>query len=153
MSQKIGRLWHHVDVAKDNRSLGRLASQIAITLMGKHKPIYDPSYDVGDYVVVTNCKDLKITGNKLKDKLYWRHSGKIGQLKLTPMDKVIHDKGYGEVLRKAVSGMLPKTKLRKARLERLKVFDGSEHPYKQNIFAVHDQQPEARKKLLELEQD
>ena len=76
MSQRIGitasaltRVWHHVDVAADNRSLGRLASSIAITLMGKHKPTYTPNRDHGDYVVVTNCAHLKVTGNKLKRKL------------------------------------------------------------------------------------
>lgn len=77
MSQRIGitasaltRVWHHVDVAADNRSLGRLASSIAITLMGKHKPTYTPNRDHGDYVVVTNCAHLKVTGNKLKEKTY-----------------------------------------------------------------------------------
>ena len=76
MSQRIGitasaltRVWHHVDVAADNRSLGRLASSIAITLMGKHKPTYTPNRDHGDYVVVTNCAHLKVTGNKLKENL------------------------------------------------------------------------------------
>jgi len=119
--------------------------------MGKYKPVYHESNDIGDYVVVTNCKDLKVTGNKLKDKLYWRHSGKPGHLKLTPMSKIASDKGHGEVLKKAVSGMLPKNKLRKVRLERLKVFEGSEHPYKQNLYAVHDEQPIVRKRLEALE--
>ena len=156
MSQKIGntslafaRLWHHVDLAHDERTLGRLASSIATTLMGKHKPVYHPSADVGDYVVVTNCKYLRVTGNKLQQKHYWSHSTRPGNLKLTPMNKVIEDKGYGEVLKRAVSGMLPKNKLRKVRLERLKVFDGSEHPYKQNITALAVQQPDIMKILNE----
>lgn len=149
MSQKIGhtglafaRLWHHVDVAKDQRSLGRLATSIAVTLMGKHKPAYHPSMDCGDYVVVTNVKNIKISGNKWKDKTYWSHSGKPGHLKLKNMETVVSNKGYGEILRKAVNGMLPKNRLRKIRLSRLKVFDGSENPYQDNIVAYADEQVE-----------
>ncbi|GAV54003.1 hypothetical protein ZYGR_0AK05050 [Zygosaccharomyces rouxii] len=153
MSQKLGhsglafaRLWHHVDIAQDKRTLGRLASSIAVTLIGKHKPVYHQSQDCGDYVVITNCQALRITGKKLQQKHYWSHSGKPGHLKLTPMEKVIADKGYGETLKRAVSGMLPKNKLRKARLERLKVFDGSEHPYGNNITAFAYQQPQLNEK-------
>lgn len=149
MSQKLGhsglafaRLWHHVDVAQDKRTLGRLASSIAMTLIGKHKPVYHQSQDSGDYVVVTNCQLLRVTGKKLQQKEYWSHSGKPGHLKLTPMEKVIADKGYGETLRRAVSGMLPKNKLREVRLQRLKVFDGSEHPYAHNISAFAREQPQ-----------
>ncbi|KAL6937497.1 54S ribosomal protein L23, mitochondrial [Hanseniaspora osmophila] len=158
MSQKFGhtglafaRVWHLVDIAKEERSLGRLASQIAITLCGKHKPIYHPTQDVGDYVVVSNCQDLRITGKKFEQKTYWRHSGKPGNLKLLTMKEMAERKGYGELLRKAVSGMLPKNKLRKTRLARLKVFDGSEHPYKQNIVAHVDQQPTIMEQLQEIE--
>lgn len=160
MSQKLGhtglafaRLWHHVDVAQDKRTLGRLASSIALTLMGKHKPVYHQSQDSGDYVVVTNCQQLRVTGKKFEQKTYWSHSQKPGHLKLTTMQKMAENKGYGELLRKAVSGMLPKNKLRKPRLQRLKVFDGSEHPYTNNIAAFVDQQPKILKKLKELEQD
>lgn len=119
--------------------------------MGKHKPVYHHSNDIGDYVVVTNCKKLRVTGNKFEDKVYWRHSGMPGHLKLTPMEKVVADKGFGEILKRAVSGMLPKNKLRKVRLDRLKVFDGSKNPYKQNLFATHDQQPLVRAKLEQLQ--
>lgn len=146
----VARIWHHVDVAKDQRTLGRLATNIAITLMGKHKPIYDKTLDQGDYVVVTNCAQLKITGNKFYQKEYWRHSTKPGQLHLTPMNRLAADKGFGEILKKAVSGMLPKNSFRKQRLERLKVFDGTEHPYKENIVAFHDQQDTVQKKLQQL---
>ncbi|AQZ16696.1 MRPL23 (YOR150W) [Zygosaccharomyces parabailii] len=149
MSQKLGhsglafaRLWHHVDVAQDKRTLGRLASAIAMTLIGKHKPVYHQSQDSGDYVVVTNCQALRVTGKKLQQKHYWSHSGKPGHLKLTPMEKVIADKGYGETLKRAVSGMLPKNKLREVRLQRLKVFDGSEHPYAHNISALSLKKPQ-----------
>ncbi|CCC71549.1 hypothetical protein NCAS_0H02390 [Naumovozyma castellii] len=149
MSQKIGhtglafaRIWHHVDVAHDKRTLGRLASSIAIVLMGKNKPVYHPSQDCGDYVVVTNCQKLRVTGKKFEQKTYWSHTGRPGSLNLQTMETVVQNKGYGEILRKAVSGMLPKNKLRKPRLERLKVFDGSEHPYKNNILAFAYQQPQ-----------
>lgn len=158
MSQKLGhtglsfaRLWHHVDVAQDKRTLGRLASSVALTLMGKHKPVYHPSQDCGDYVVVTNCQNLRVTGKKFQQKTYWSHSTKPGHLKLNTMETVAANKGYGEILKKAVSGMLPKNKLRKARLERLKVFDSSENPYSNNITAYVDQQPVVLKKLEELE--
>ena len=156
MSQKIGhsglafaRLWHHVDVARDKRTLGRLASAIAITLIGKHKPVYHPSQDCGDYVVVTNCQKIRVTGKKFEQKTYWSHSGRPGQLKLQTMNKVVADKGFGEILKKAVSGMLPKNKLRKQRLDRLKVFDGSENPYKQNITAFAHEQSSIREPLKE----
>ncbi|GMM34796.1 mitochondrial 54S ribosomal protein YmL23 [Saccharomycopsis crataegensis] len=160
MSQKIGRtgiafarLWHSVDVAKDERTLGRLASSIATTLMGKHKPVYHPTIDCGDYVVVTNCNRLKVSGNKMQEKEYWSHSTKPGNLKLVTMEKMAADKGFGELLRKAVSGMLPKNKLRKVRLERLKLFDDSEHPYKQNFIAHWDQQAQVQKILQQQKKD
>ncbi|ODV95054.1 hypothetical protein PACTADRAFT_3936 [Pachysolen tannophilus NRRL Y-2460] len=158
MSSKVGntalsfaRVWHHVDVAEDPRTLGRLASQIAITLMGKHKPIYHATQDTGDYVVVSNCSHLKYTGNKLTEKTYWKHTGRPGSGKAVPMAKIAADQGFGEVLKKAVSRMLPKNKLRTPRLERLKVFDGSDHPYKQNIIAFADQKPQVDEKLAKLD--
>lgn len=157
MSQKVGhsslafaRLWHHVDLARDKRTLGRLASAIAITLIGKHKPVYHQSQDCGDYVVVSNCQRLRVTGKKFEQKTYWSHSSKPGHLKLRTMEKVVADKGFGEILKKAVSGMLPKNKLRKPRLERLKVFDGADHPYKQNITAFVYDQPYVQSKLKQL---
>lgn len=153
MSQKVGhtglafaRLWHHVDLAKDKRTLGRLASSIAITLIGKHKPVYHPSQDCGDYVVVTNCQRLRVTGKKFEQKTYWSHSTKPGNLKLTTMQTVVENKGFGEVLKRAVKGMLPRNRLRKIRLERLKVFDGTEHPYRDNITAFALKQPVILKK-------
>ncbi|SCU95194.1 LADA_0G14158g1_1 [Lachancea dasiensis] len=154
MSQKLGhtglsfaRLWHHLDVAQDKRTLGRLASSIALTLIGKHKPVYHPSQDSGDYVVVTNCQQLRVTGRKFDQKQYWSHSQKPGHLKQVTMRRMAENKGYGEILKKAVSGMLPKNKLRKPRLERLKVFDGSQHPYTSNITAFVDQQPKIARKV------
>lgn len=142
MSQRLGhtglsfaRTWHHIDLSRDPRTLGRVASRIAIHLMGKHKPTYHGTQDTGDYVVVTNCQNLRVTGKKFEDKTYWKHSTRPGSLQLKTMETIVKEKGYGEILKKAVSGMLPKNKLRKIRLNRLKVFDGSENPYKQNILA------------------
>lgn len=79
-----------------------------LLLQGKHKPTFTPNRDHGDYVVVTNCAHLKITGNKLEDKTYWSHTSCPGSLKLIPMQRMIDNKGYNEVLRRAVKGMIPK---------------------------------------------
>lgn len=113
--------------------MGRLASRIATLLMGKHKPIYDPSTDCGDYVVVTNCAALYTTGNKKWRKSYYRHNTRPGSLKEVTMDVLMEKWGGSEVLRKAVSGMLPKNRLRKKRLARLRAFEGPRHPYEQNL--------------------
>lgn len=157
MSQRIGnsavalsKVWHHVDVAAEERTLGRIASSIALTLQGKHKPTFSPNRDHGDYVVVTNCSHMKVTGNKLQDKTYWSHSTRPGSLKLVPMERMIANKGYSEILRRAVKGMIPKNKLRLIRMDRLKVYDGDEHPYKQNLIAYADEMKEMKSKLAEL---
>ncbi|KAK9769368.1 putative Ribosomal protein L13 [Seiridium cardinale] len=152
MSQTIGltklsysRVWHHVSASKPHPtlstqpditppSLGRLASRIATILMGKHKPTWDPSTDCGDYVVVTNCAALYTTGNKKWQKTYYRHNTRPGSLKSVTMDVLMDKFGGSEVLRKAVSGMLPKNRLRDKRLARLKAFEGDAHPYKKNLI-------------------
>jgi len=128
MSQAIGntalayaRVWHHAD-AKD-RVLGKIAKSIAIVLMGKHKPIYDPSVDCGDYVVVTNASQVKVTGRKADQILYRKHTLYPGGLKEIKY-KDMMSKKPDEIIRKAVSGMLPKNKLRERRLERLRIFEG-----------------------------
>ncbi|EJP67194.1 hypothetical protein ACQRIT_005891 [Beauveria bassiana] len=114
-------------------SLGRLASRIAVLLMGKHKPTFDPSTDCGDYVVATNCAALYTTGNKKWRKTYYRHNTRPGSLRAVTMDVLMEKHGGAEVLRKAVSGMLPKNRLRDKRLARLKAFEGDAHPYKDNL--------------------
>ncbi|KAJ8463936.1 hypothetical protein ONZ45_g3393 [Pleurotus djamor] len=126
MSQAIGntalayaRVWHHVDASE--RVLGKLAERIALVLMGKHKPIYDPSVDCGDYVIVTNSRNVKVTGNKAQQLLFRKHSMFPGGLKETPYEDMMV-KNPDEIIRHAVSGMLPKNKLRDRRLERLYVF-------------------------------
>lgn len=102
--------------------------------MGKHKPIFDPSTDCGDYIVVTNCAALHTTGRKKWQKMYYRHSTRPGSLKALTMDALMEKHGGSEVLRKAVRGMLPKNRLRDKRLARLKAFEGEAHPYKQNLM-------------------
>jgi large subunit ribosomal protein L13 len=102
--------------------------------MGKHKPIWDPSTDCGDYVVVTNCAALYTTGMKKYRKNYYRHTTRPGGLKTITMDVLMEKYGGSEILRKAVSGMLPKNRLRQKRLARLKAFEGDDHPYKKNLI-------------------
>lgn len=124
--QDITRNWHLVDA--QNQTLGRLASQVAVWLMGKHKPISSRHLDVGDHVVVTNAAQVKVSGRKETRKAYWRHSGYPGgmktasfsQMRVTYPDRlIIH----------AVSGMLPKNKLKNRLLTHLHVYSGPDHPY------------------------
>ncbi|KAK9451691.1 mitochondrial 54S ribosomal protein uL13m [Limtongia smithiae] len=128
------RVWHQVDIGQDTRTLGRLASSIAITLMGKHKPVYHPGADCGDYVVVTNCNMLNVSGRKLDAKVYRKHTQQPGGLREITMKRLAEKQGFGEILRKAVSGMLPKNRLRKLRLDRLKTFEGPHSTYKMNVI-------------------
>ena len=118
--------------------MGRLASRIAVLLMGKHKPMWDPSTDCGDYVVVTDCAALYLTGRKKWQKTYYRHNTRPGSLKSVTMDVLMEKFGGSEILRRAVSGMLPKNRLRSKRLARLKAFDGDAHPYKKNTMRFGD---------------
>jgi len=146
MSQAIGntalayaRVWHHAD-AKD-RVLGKLAERIAIVLMGKHKPIYDPSLDCGDYVVVTNASHVKVTGRKADQILYRKHTLYPGGLKETKYRDMMSKKP-DEIIRKAVSGMLPKNRLRDRRLERLRIFEGPDMGiFQKNILKRWDGTP------------
>jgi large subunit ribosomal protein L13 len=108
---------HIIDAS--GKSLGRLASQIAVLLMGKHKKDYDPSKDMGDVVIVKNVDKIRVTGKKLEKEKYYRHSGYIGGLKEIPL-KRIFEKNPSFLLKKAVYGMLPKNKLRKKMIKRLK---------------------------------
>ncbi|KAJ1952811.1 54S ribosomal protein L23, mitochondrial [Dispira parvispora] len=129
------RLWHLVDAK--GQVLGRMSSRIATTLMGKHKPIYNPAADCGDYVVVINARDVKVTGNKFDQKVYYRHSGYPGGLKETPYSRLM-ERNPSEIIRKAVYGMLPKNRLRSSRMDRLLVFADDKHPYKANITKIYD---------------
>lgn len=109
---------HTIDA--DGRPLGRLAVEVARLLRGKHKPSFVPYKDEGDFVIIKNIKKIKITGKKLKDKIYYHHSNYPGGFKEIPMAKLF-EKSPGEILRKAVLGMLPKNKLRPKMIKRLKV--------------------------------
>lgn len=125
--EDIKREWHLVD-AKD-RVLGRMASEIAQILMGKNKVNYSPHTDVGDYVVVINTKEIHLTGKKMDQKVYYRHSNYPGGLKETKVKKLLKERPE-EVTRRAVFGMLPKNKLQAKRLKRLKLFGEEKHSYK-----------------------
>ena len=125
-SAEISREWWLVDAS--TLPLGKLAVVIADKLMGKSKVTYTPHIDNGDYVVVINAKDLKVTGNKLTDKKYYRHSGFPGGLKELSLEEVI-EKEPSRAIKEAVKGMLPKNKLASERLARLRVFDGPEHTH------------------------
>ena len=118
--------WYLVD-AKD-KTLGRLSTEIARRLRGKHKPIYTPHVDTGDYIVVINASGIKVTGNKMKDKMYHKHTGYIGNLKSMNLETMMN-KSPERVLTKSVRWMLPKTKLGNAMIKKLKVFAGPEHTH------------------------
>jgi large subunit ribosomal protein L13 len=124
--ENIEHKWYVVDAS--GKVLGRLASQIAKYLRGKHKPEYTPHADAGDYVVVLNASQVKVTGNKEKEKVYYRHSGYPGGIKETTLEK-LRAKNPNQVIEKAVKGMLPKNPLGRAMLRKLKVYAGSEHPH------------------------
>ena len=124
--QEVIKKWYLID-AKD-KVLGRLATQIAIRLRGKHKPIFTPHADTGDFIVVINADKLRLTGKKLDKKLYYRHSGYIGGLKQITAKKLLEKKPE-DILRFAVRGMLPKNSLGRRQLKKLKIYSGSDHPH------------------------
>jgi large subunit ribosomal protein L13 len=120
------RDWHVIDA--EGQTLGRLATQIADTLRGKRKPEYTPHCDTGDFVVVVNAAKVHVTGNKPQQKLYRRHSGYPGGLRSRTLAEML-DRRPEEVIRKAVRGMLPRNRLGRQQLRKLKVYAGSEHPH------------------------
>ena len=123
---EVNHDWIVIDAA--DKILGRLASEIAHRLRGKHKPIYTPHVDTGDYIVVVNVDKLRVTGNKLEDKIYYRHSGFPGGIYETNFGKM-HARFPGRPLEKAVKGMLPKGPLGYAMLKKLKIYAGATHPH------------------------
>ena len=124
--REISKKWYLVD-AKD-RVLGRLATQIAMRLRGKHKPIFTPHADTGDFIVVINANKVALTGRKWDKKIYYRHTGYIGGLKEISAKKLLEKKPE-DILRFAVRGMLPKNSLGRRQLKKLKIYSGSEHPH------------------------
>ncbi len=118
--------WYVVDA--ENKTLGRLATEIARRLRGKHKPIYTPHVDTGDYIVVVNAEKIRVTGNKLKDKMYHHHTGYVGNLKSISLEKQLQ-KAPERVLNTAVRGMLPRSPLGRAMMKKLRIFSGPEHTH------------------------
>ena len=123
---EIARDWYVVDA--EGQTLGRLATRIADTLRGKGKPAYTPHVDTGDFVVVVNAEKIRVTGNKLDQKRYYRHSGYPGGLRSRTLREQL-DRRPEEVLRKAVKGMLPRNRLGVQQLRKLKVYPGTDHPH------------------------
>ncbi|MGD2082576.1 MAG: 50S ribosomal protein L13 [Chromatiales bacterium] len=121
---EVRRDWYLVDAS--GKTLGRLASEIARRLRGKHKPEYTPHVDTGDYIVVVNAEKIRVTGNKLRDKMYHRHTGYIGNMKSVNLEKLL-DKHPERAIEHAVKGMLPKNPLGRAMFRKLKVYAGPEH--------------------------
>ena len=123
---EVRRDWYLVDAT--DKTLGRLASELALRLRGKHKPVFTPHVDTGDHIVVVNAANIKVTGNKLNDKMYHHHTGYIGNLKSISLAKLM-EKAPEQALTLAVKGMLPKNRLGRAMLKKLRVFAGPEHAH------------------------
>jgi len=123
---EIERKWYVVDA--NNKILGRLASQVAIRLRGKHKPIFTPHLDTGDFIIIVNADKIRLTGKKLDKKVYYRHSGHLGHLKSTTARKML-EKKPADVIRLAVRRMLPKNRLGRHQLKKLKIYVGPRHPH------------------------
>ena len=124
--ETVQRDWFVVDAT--DKTLGRLSSELAFRLRGKHKPSFTPHVDTGDYFVVINAEKIAVTGNKLNDKMYHRFTGYIGNLKTTPLKDLLA-KHPERVIEIAVKGMLPKNPLGRAMFRKLKVYAGSDHPH------------------------
>ncbi|MEW5791176.1 MAG: 50S ribosomal protein L13 [Pseudomonadota bacterium] len=125
-AHEVKRDWYVVDAT--DKVLGRLAAEIAFRLRGKHKPEFTPHVDTGDYIVVVNAEKIRVTGNKAKDKIYYHHTGYVGNLKSTSFEKMIATHPE-RVLEIAVKGMLPKNPLGRAMYRKLKVYAGPEHQH------------------------
>ena len=126
-AEEVKRDWYLVDA--DSQVLGRIATTIANVLRGKNKPTFTPSVDTGDFVIVVNAAKIALTGNKLADKTYYSHSGYPGGIKSITAGKLIEKKPEA-LIKHAVKGMLPKNKLARHMLSKLKIYAGSEHPHK-----------------------
>lgn len=124
--ETVRRDWYLVDAS--GKTLGRLASELARRLRGKHKPVYTPHVDTGDYIIVVNAEKVRVTGRKLRDKMYHRHTGYIGNLKSEPLHKLLQ-RAPERVIEQAVKGMLPKNPLGRQMFKKLKVVRGPDHPH------------------------
>jgi len=123
---EVRREWYLVDAT--DKTLGRLASELARRLRGKHKAVYTPHVDTGDYIVVVNAGKIRVTGRKVSDKMYYHHTGYIGNMKSISLEKLLQ-KAPERVLQTAVKGMLPRNPLGRAMFKKLRVFGGPEHPH------------------------
>ena len=133
--EEVVRNWYLVDAK--NKVLGRLATEIAKRLRGKTRPDFTPHVDNGDFIVVVNAEKVKTTGNKLEQKKYYRHTGYPGGIKETSLREMLEKKPE-QVLYRSVKGMLPKTRLGRAQLKKLKIYSGPEHPHQAQTPAVLD---------------
>jgi large subunit ribosomal protein L13 len=136
-AKDIEREWWVIDAT--DKTLGRIATQVANLLMGKHKPIYVPHIDTGDYVVVINAAKVKVTGKKMEQKVYYRHSGYPGGLKSQRLEELL-SKDPARVVELAVKGMLPHNRLGRAMLKKLKVYPGAEHPHQAQVGKKGEEQ-------------
>jgi len=134
---EIEKHWHVLDA--DGQTLGRLATQVANLLMGKHKPTYSRHLDMGDYVVVVNAEKIRVTGNKLQDKKYYRHTGYMGGLKERTLGAMLQRRP-GRVVELAVRGMLPRNRLGRQLYRHLKVYAGPDHPHEAQVNASRKRQ-------------
>lgn len=125
-AEDVQRSWYVIDA--NNQTLGRLATEVARRLRGKHKAEYTPHVDTGDYIVVVNADKVRVTGNKTTDKIYYRHSGYPGGIKSVNFQK-LRDTYPDRIIEKAVKGMMPRNSLGRAMLRKLKVYAGPEHPH------------------------
>lgn len=125
-TSQVNQKWHLIDA--ENKTLGRLSSKVSSILSGKNKPQYTPNNDLGDYVVIINAEKIRLTGNKETQKKYFRHTGYPGGLKSRSVADLRQNKPE-EIIIKAIKGMLPKNKLSKSMISKLKVYKGSEHPH------------------------
>ena len=123
---EVRRAWYLVDA--EGKTLGRLASELARRLRGKHKPQYTPHVDTGDYMVVVNAEKIRVTGNKLQDKMYYRHTGYVGNLKETNLEKLLQTTPE-RAIQIAVKGMLPRGPLGRAMFKKLRVYAGPQHEH------------------------
>jgi large subunit ribosomal protein L13 len=123
---EVRRDWYLVDAK--GKTLGRLASELARRLRGKHKAVYTPHVDTGDYIVVVNAAKIRVTGRKLRDKMYHQHTGYIGNMKSEPLEKLLQ-RAPERAIELAVKGMLPRNSLGRSMLRKLKVFPGAEHTH------------------------
>jgi large subunit ribosomal protein L13 len=123
---EIRRDWFIVDA--EGKTLGRLATELARRLRGKHKPQYTPHMDMGDHIVVINAEKIRVTGRKLKDKMYYRHTGYVGNLKAESLEQLLQ-RAPERALTQAVKGMLPRNSLGRQMLSKLRVVSGTEHPH------------------------